>query len=103
VTEKASPPHQNRLDIQVPAELEATYANFALITHSASEIILDFARVLPNTPHAKVHARVILTPMNAKLLHQALGENLSNFESKFGEIKTHETGFEAPRPMGFRK
>ena len=93
---------QRPIQIELPAELEAIYSNFALITHSPSEIIIDFARVLPNVPKAKVHARIVLTPMNAKLLHRALGENLGNFESKFGEIKTPDRGFDAhAEKMGF--
>ena len=52
--------------------MEAIYTNFALITHSPSELILDLARALPNAPKAKVYARVVMTPMNAKLLHKAL-------------------------------
>lgn len=90
-----------QINIELPGELEAIYANFAMITHSASEIIIDFARLLPNVPKAKVHARMVMTPMNAKLLHRALGENLSKFEAQFGEIKTPEKGFEQERQMGF--
>jgi hypothetical protein len=90
-----------QINIELPGELEAIYANFAMITHSASEIIIDFARLLPNVPKAKVHARMVMTPMNAKLLHRALGENLSKFEAQFVEIKTPEKGFEQERQMGF--
>ncbi len=95
-------PPQRQIQIELPNELDATYSNFALITHSPSEVIVDFARVLPNVPKAKVHARIILTPMNAKLLHQALGENLKKFEEKFGEIRTTEQGFQPHEErMGF--
>jgi len=87
----------------LPKELEAVYSNFALITHSPSEIVVDFAKLLPNVPNAKVYARIIMTPMNAKLLHQALGQNLEKFEDKFGEIKTPEHGFDQEKPIGFRK
>jgi hypothetical protein len=83
---------QMQLNIQVPPDLEATYANFALITHTASEIIIDFARVLPNTPQAKVYARIINTPMHAKLLLRALSENLEKYEAQFGEIKLPAEG-----------
>jgi len=76
-----------QVNIEVPPDLDAIYANFALITHSASEIIIDFARVLPNTPRAKVHARIITTPLHAKLLLRALNENLEKYEAQFGEIK----------------
>jgi len=94
---------QRRVNIELPKELEAVYSNFALITHSPSEIVVDFAKLLPNVPNAKVYARIIMTPMNAKLLHQALGQNLEKFEDKFGEIKTPEHGFDQEKPMGFRK
>ena len=83
---------KTQVNIEVPADLDATYANFALITHTASEIIIDFARVLPNAPKSKVHARIISTPMHAKLLLRALGENLKKFEAQFGEIKLPAEG-----------
>jgi hypothetical protein len=91
-----------QINVELPAELEAVYSNFAMITHSPSEIVVDFARVLPNVPKAKVYARVIMTPMNAKLLHRALGDNLSKFEAQFGEIKTPEKGFGDERALGFK-
>jgi hypothetical protein len=69
------PKRQVHLNVELPADLDAIYSNIAFITHSPSEMIIDFGRVLPNVPKAKIHVRVILTPMNAKLLHQALGEN----------------------------
>jgi hypothetical protein len=93
---------QRQIQIELPTDLEAIYSNFALITHSPSEIVFDFARVLPNVPKAKVYARIIMTPMNAKLLYQALGDNLAKFEEKFGEIKAPGRGFELPAErMGF--
>lgn len=89
---KTPPRRQTQINIQVPPDLDATYSNLALITHSASEIIIDFARVLPNTPQAKIYARIITTPLHAKLLLRALGENLEKYESQFGEIKMPNTG-----------
>ena len=95
---------QRPIQIELPNDLEATYSNFALITHSPSEMILDLARVLPNVPKAKVYARIVMTPMNAKLLHKALGENLSKFEEKYGEFHTPDRGFDTPTErMGFVK
>jgi hypothetical protein len=79
-------PRKQKVNIEVPPDLEATYANFAMITHSPSEIIIDFARVLPNTPKSKVYARIVTTPMHAKLLLQALSDNLDKYEAQFGEI-----------------
>ena len=91
-----------QINVELPAELEAVYANFAMITHSPSEIVIDFARVLPNVPKAKVYARILMTPINAKLLHRALGDNLTKFEEQFGEIKTPEKGFGDERTIGFK-
>ena len=81
-----------QVNIELPSDLGATYANFAVITHTPSEIILDFAQVLPNTPRGKVLARIVTTPMNAKLLLRALSENLDKYEAKYGEVKLPEGG-----------
>jgi hypothetical protein len=70
-------------------EAEGIYSNLAIITHSPAEFIIDFTRVLPGVPKAKVHARVIMTAQHAKLLLRALEDNISKFELKFGEIKIH--------------
>jgi len=97
-----APAPRRPIQIELPSELEATYSNFAMISHSASEIIVDFARMLPNAPKTKIYARIIMTPMNAKLLHQALGENLAKYEEKYGEIQVPNRGFEQPSErMGF--
>ena len=91
------------VNVELPADLEAVYANFVVITHSPSEIVLDFARVMPNLPKAKVYSRVVMTPMNAKALLKALGDNLQKFEDQFGEIKMPAEGFTGDRPIGFKK
>ena len=70
-------------------EAEGIYSNLAIITHSPAEFVIDFTRVLPGVPKAKVHARLIMTPQHAKLLMRALEENIGKFEAKFGEIKIH--------------
>jgi hypothetical protein len=91
-----------RINIEVPEDLDATYANFAVITHSPSEIIIDFSRVLPNSAKNKVQARIVMTPMNAKSLLQALSINLERFEDRFGEIKIPtDVGGNEGTPMGF--
>jgi len=99
-TPETPPPPQ--MAIEIPANLEAIYTNFALITHSPSEMILDFARLLPNMPKARIYARIVMTPMNAKLLLRALGENLSRFEAQYGEIVVPtglaEQLFKPPKP-----
>lgn len=92
-----------QVSVELPEDLEAIYSNFAVITHSPSELVIDFARLLPRMPRSKVYARIVLTPMHAKLLHRALGENLAKFEDKYGEIKTPEEGFQDERPIGFHR
>ena len=101
---KAAPQQQRqRINIEIPGDLEGIYANFALISHSASEVIIDFARVLPNVPKGKVHARVVMTAHNAKLLYNALGTNLEKYEAQYGEIEVpdKQAGFDQDRAMGF--
>ena len=66
---------------------QGEYANFALITHSSSDFVVDFARVLPGVPKAQVRSRVILAPEHAKRLMMALQENISRYERSFGSIK----------------
>jgi hypothetical protein len=95
-------PTQQQINIEIPDSLEATYANFCVITHSASEVIIDFARILPNAPKGKVYARVVMTPMNAKLLQQALATNLQKFEAQFGEIKLPDKDSMEGHALGFR-
>ncbi len=81
---------QQQINIELgEKEAEGVYANLAMITHSPTEIIIDFARVMPRTPKSRVLARIIMTPMHAKLLQMALDENLKKFEAQFGEIKMH--------------
>jgi len=67
-------------------EAEGIYSNLAIITHSQAEFIIDFTRVVPGVPKAKVHSRIITTPQHAKMLMKALKENIDKFEAKFGQI-----------------
>lgn len=70
-----------------PDKADGTYSNLVVVTHSASEIIIDFARIMPGVPKAKVQARIIMTPQHAKGFLKTLEENLKKYESQFGEIK----------------
>jgi hypothetical protein len=85
-------PQPQQLQIELPPQLDAVYSNFAMIQHSPSEFILDFARILPNMPSAKVGARVVMTPMHAKLLLRALQENIDKFEMQYGAIYVPQQG-----------
>lgn len=68
-------------------EAEGIYSNLAIITHSPAEFVIDFTRVLPGIPKAKVHARIVMTPQHARMFLGALQDNIEKYESKFGEIK----------------
>lgn len=94
---KSNPKESQQLQIEVSADVaEGTYSNLALITHSQSEFIVDFVRVMPGVDKARVKSRVILTPQHAKRLIYALNENIRKYESVFGAIKEPE-----PIPMVF--
>jgi hypothetical protein len=79
------PPGGQPMSVEMPANLEAIYTNMAVLTHSPSEVIIDFARAMPNMK-ARIQTRVVMTPLNAKLLLRALTENLAKFEETYGEI-----------------
>lgn len=69
-----------------PEVAEGVYSNMAVIAHSPSEFVLDFVRVMPGMPKAKIMTRVMMTPENAKRLLGALNENIRRYEMQFGEI-----------------
>lgn len=69
------------------AEAEGIYSNLALIVHSPQEFVIDFARITPGSPKAKVYSRIIMTPAHAKMLQNALEENIKKYESAFGGIR----------------
>ena len=68
------------------------YANFVVVTHSPAEFVMDFTRLLPGVPKAKVHSRIIMAPQHAKAYLAALSDNIKKFESKHGEIKMPTQG-----------
>ena len=81
----------NQLQIELKEEVaQGTYANLAIITHSSSEFILDFVRVMPGIPKAGVQSRVVLAPEHAKRLLRALEENIGKYERVFGPIRTSD-------------
>jgi hypothetical protein len=83
-----NPAPQQRIAVDLgEKEAEGIYANLALIAHSPSEFILDFARLMPGLAKSKVFARIVMTPQNAKALHRTLGVNIERFENTHGEIR----------------
>ena len=81
----------NQLNIELSEDIaDGTYSNLAIITHSNSEFVVDFIKVMPGVPKAKVKARIVLTPQHAKRLMGALAENIGKFEAVHGTIKQTE-------------
>ena len=79
---------QGQLQLELPQDVaQGEYANFAIISHSSSDFVIDFARVLPGVPKAPVKSRIILAPEHAKRLLGALQENIMRYEREFGPIK----------------
>ena len=80
--------NQNQINIELSEEIaQGIYSNLAVITHSSSEFVIDFVRIMPGIPKAKVNSRIILTPEHAKRLLFALKDNISKFEQLNGNIK----------------
>lgn len=87
MSETPAKPEQATITLKIPEDLNPVYVNLARITHSPSELVFDFALMVPSTSPSKVQTRVLMSPLSAKLFYRALGDNLSKFEAKFGEIK----------------
>ena len=80
---------QKKINVELrDEEAEGIYANFAAITHSPAEFVLDFIRVLPGTKKSRVHARIVMAPQNVKAFVRALTENISRYEERHGEIES---------------
>jgi hypothetical protein len=100
MAEKETPPQQNQINIELSEEIaEGIYSNLAMIAHSNSEFVIDFIRLMPGVPKAKVKSRIVITPEHAKRLLFALKDNIDEYESSFGVIKRTA---ESPKfPMNF--
>ena len=93
---------KNQINIELKEEVaQGTYSNLAIITHSSSEFVLDFVRVMPGVPKAEVKSRVILTPEHAKRLLKALQDNVEKYEKAHGPIKNIESHGGPVVPMNF--
>lgn len=90
----------NAINIELPEDIaEGQYANLAMIAHSSSEFVIDFIRLMPGLPKAKVKARIVITPEHVKRLLAALADNVERFEQTFGPISAQS---EMPSfPMNF--
>jgi hypothetical protein len=91
MTDNKNQPQQINIDLDENTA-EGIYSNMAMITHSNSEFVVDFIRIMPGTPKAKVKSRIILTPAHAKRFLKALNENIAKYESMHGTIQDNSEG-----------
>ncbi len=78
---------EKQIKLEIPPDVEVIYSNQVLIAHTASELVFNFAQMLPGNKNVKVKTQVTMSPIGAKLFFRALSENLSKYEANFGEIK----------------
>ncbi|MFP4489799.1 MAG: DUF3467 domain-containing protein [Bacteroidales bacterium] len=91
----------NQINIELNDEVaQGIYSNLAVITHSSSEFVVDFVRIMPGIKKAQVKSRVILTPEHAKRLLGALADNIKKYESVHGPVKNVK-GSGPVMPMNF--
>jgi len=92
---------QNQINIELSEDIaEGIYSNLAMIAHSNSEFVIDFIRLMPGVPKAKVKSRIVITPEHAKRLSNALIDNIRKYEENFGAIKKTEEGPKFPINFG---
>jgi len=93
---------KNQINIELKDDIaQGIYSNLAVISHSSSEFVLDFIRIMPGTPKANVKSRIILAPEHAKRLLMALEDNLRKYESVFGTVNLNNMGNNSMPPMNF--
>lgn len=87
---------EQQFQLDLTQELaKGVYSNFAIISHSHAEFIVDFATTLPGNPKPQVVSRVVLAPEHAKRVAMALQENVMRYEQEHGRI---DLG--TPKPQG---
>ena len=97
--QKEKPAQSNQINIELSEEIaDGIYSNLAIIQHSNQEFVVDFIKVMPGVPKAKVKARIVLTPQHAKRFMRAMVDNVRKFESMYGDIQEAE---DIKIPMNF--
>lgn len=78
----------NQINIELSEDMaEGIYSNLAMIAHSNSEFVIDFIRLMPGVPKAKVKSRIVMTPEHAVRFLQALKDNVERYQDTFGDIR----------------
>lgn len=97
-----NPKNKNQINIELPEEIaDGIYSNLAVITHSNSEFVVDFIKIMPGMPKAKVKARIVLTPQHAKRFAKALLDNIMKFEAVNGDIAENQHSNDDLPPIHF--
>lgn len=92
---------QNQINIELGEDMaEGVYSNLAMIAHSNSEFVIDFIRLMPGVPKAKVKSRIIMTPEHAVRFLAALKENIERYQESFGDIKDQSDYGKIPLNFG---
>lgn len=90
-TEQQMPMQDGNLNVELSEDIaEGIYSNLAIINHSPSEFVLDFIKIMPGVPKARVKSRIVLTPQHAKRFLRAMGDNIARYEQQHGEIQDVE-------------
>jgi Protein of unknown function (DUF3467) len=94
---------ENQINVELSEEMaEGEYVNLAMIAHSQSEFVIDFIKMMPGIPKARVKSRVILTPDHVYRLMQALKENIQRYEEAYGAITDEQSQIGFQFPMNYR-
>ena len=79
--------NERQISFELKPEIaKGAYANLAVISHSKSEFVIDFATILPGVPKPEISNRLIMAPVHIKRLLLALGDNVKKYEDQFGVI-----------------
>jgi hypothetical protein len=90
-----------QINIELTEEIaQGIYSNLVVITHSTSEFVTDFIRVMPGVPKAQVKSRIIMTPEHAKRFMKALQDNINKFEEINGKININNSTIIPPINFG---
>ncbi|MCS6981265.1 MAG: DUF3467 domain-containing protein [Flavobacteriales bacterium] len=101
MSQNPNPEQAGHLNVEIPEDVaEGQYSNLVFITHSNAEFVVDFIKMMPGMPKARVKSRIILTPQHAKRFVRALTENIGQYEATFGPIQEIETVHGIPMNFG---
>lgn len=72
--------------MEVAQGVEPIYANMVRIAQAPADFVLDFGHILPAESKGMINARIVMSPISAKMLLMALAENINKYEEMNGTI-----------------